>query len=114
MDQDGYIAKNQSCGGDDCDDLDKRTNPGVMTWVTDVPPATQPLRGDWNCDGRVDKQYATNLTCSGNGLIGCAGGSGFLSDPGCGGTGPFGTCESSGGLAPCMPVSTSSQTQGCM
>jgi hypothetical protein len=113
QDQDGYLAKG-SCGGNDCDDLDRNTNPGVTAFQTAMPPSTQPIAGDWNCDGRVQKQYPTNLACSGNGVLGCTGGNGFILDPGCGGAGPFGTCESSGGLAPCMPVSTSNEAQGCL
>jgi hypothetical protein len=118
QDHDGYIAQG-SCGGNDCDDQDPHTNPGVTAFQSAVPPSTQPLAGDWNCDGHVTKQYATNLACSGNALLGCMNTSGsnlngFIADPGCGAMGPYGTCMSSGGLAPCMPVATSNETQGCL
>lgn len=107
-DEDG--VRNVLCDnpkGTDCNDLD----PFIPHegFVADKPgPGAS---GDWNCDGKVTKQFPVNVNC---GLLANCGAAGFTGDPGCGESGSFVTCKPS--LLPlvlCDVKSTETVTQGC-
>src|SRR5207248_3265773 len=105
------------CGGNDCDDHDPYTHPGA-DFSTRAPHP--PTNGDWNCDGRVEKQYPSSLLCplNLNALGGqpCSAFSGFAADPGCGESNTFITCEPGGllvNLACVAPADAGTRPQGC-
>jgi hypothetical protein len=111
-DHDTYQAQGAICGGLDCDDHDPRANPGVMSFQTYAPQA--PTNGDWNCDGVVEKQYSTNVSC--NMLMlgpACVTFTGFTGDPACGSSGAFVQCTASTLGLTCTDGPTSMQVQGC-
>lgn len=88
LDDDGYIAK--TCdGGLDCDDLDPRAFPDA---AMRAEAGTDATRGDWNCNGVVEKLYPTNVTCFGATALACNSRRGFLGDPACGATGTYVQC----------------------
>jgi hypothetical protein len=111
-DKDGFVDR--ACdGGTDCDDDDRRANPSAG-FVRELP--TLVTGGDWNCNGSTTFEQPTNVSCSahtsdslGNG---CAL-QGFKANPGCGKTGDFVKCKSSGLLAPCAEESVVQLVQGC-
>jgi hypothetical protein len=109
-DRDTYSAEGDAtCWGYDCDDTDPHANPGVGMFQTYAPHP--PTNGDWNCDGKVDKQYPVNVVCSALPIAGCN--SGFTGDPPCGATAPFVQCMESM-LGFCMQGATIMQQQGCL
>ncbi len=63
-DHDGYKSMAVGCNGNDCCDTDANAHPGVTAYFT-APDACGSF--DYNCNGKVDAEYATNVTCSGNG-----------------------------------------------
>jgi hypothetical protein len=87
-DQDGHLSR--ACGGDDCDDGDRRIHPG-QDFVQEAP--VSPNIGDWNCDGAVTKEHKTGVSCQVGGNLGCAIGQGFVGSPACGAEGDFITCK---------------------
>jgi hypothetical protein len=106
QDGDGYIAEG-ACGGNDCCDTDPSANPGQVTFFTSADHCGS---FDYNCNGRIDYEYPTNLSCSGT-SFNCMGGSGFTGAPACGSLAPFCTCSPSGlGCAASCGMSTQ---QGC-
>lgn len=109
-DGDGYLATGATGAGTDCCDTDRNANPGQKQFFT-VADACNSF--DYDCDGKLEPEYATNLACTGTGLTGCKGGPGFIGDPACGTTGPWASsCQGLGALA-CQPGATTSQAQGC-
>jgi hypothetical protein len=102
QDRDGFLAKNPTCGGDDCDDNDPHRNPGVKSYVDTVT-----TDGDWNCDGTVEKESRPNVECS---PLACLFVAGMTTDPGCGQTGTFITCAYQ---ASCAIASSTQKKQGC-
>jgi hypothetical protein len=106
-DEDGLRSSDASCPapGRDCEDLD----PFVPHdgFVADMPVSGQ--SGDWDCSGKVEKQYTSNLSCGR--LLGDCNGEGFSGDPSCGESGEFVVCaKSTGG---CVVRGTEIRTQGC-
>lgn len=118
VDDDGYHkadAGTCSAGIDagelDCDDNDKRRNPGVTMFLTD-PTAN----GDWNCNKSVEKQFPINVSCGGIlGQAACNVAIGFAGDPACGASASYVTCVwNLVAIPPLCSVSTTiSQPQGC-
>jgi hypothetical protein len=106
-DKDGYRAT--SCGGNDCDDNDRRAHPN-QDFLRD--PATAPMFGNWDCMGAIEKQTAVNAGfCSSRGPLNCTTpNGGFVGDPGCGEAGTIQICT---GSNPCNIVTTFTQAQGC-
>lgn len=114
-DKDGFkpseagIACAVGVGLGDCDDLDPRAFPDAG-FRTDQP--TPDTRGDWNCDGKVVRQYNVNIDCSQyNGVPSCGSIEGFLGDPACGQASTYVHCA--GLTLTCSNGSTESRTQGC-
>jgi hypothetical protein len=109
-DNDGYLAQGSPCMGTDCCDTDPNAHPGQTQFFT-----TADSCGSFNyhCGASVITEYLTNITCSGNGVVGCAGGPGFTGNPACGTSAPFSYCMSPGGLAACVPTSSMMGAQGC-
>ena len=104
QDNDGFLAKNPTCGGNDCDDNDPHRNPGVTAYV-DTPTAD----GDWNCNGIVEKESPPNVAC-GPLTLTCPFAAGMTADPGCGQTGTYVTCAYRGS---CVIASSTPKTQAC-
>ncbi len=94
-DGDGHRAPGGSCGGFDCDDGDKNANPGVMTHQT-LSVAGKSHKGDWNCNGTVEKLVPINQSCPLTAGGACDGTKGFQGDPACGASGNYLTCKSNG------------------
>lgn len=118
VDDDGYRKADAgacSAGIDaaalDCDDNDKRRNPGVTMFLTD-PTAD----GDWNCNKSVEKQFPTNVNCGGIlAQAACNVAIGFAGDPACGASASYVTCVWSVLAIPplCSVGTTLPQPQGC-
>jgi hypothetical protein len=107
-DLDTYHAEG-GCGGNDCCDIDKQVHPGQTKFFTDASACGS---FDYDCNGKADPQYPTSITCGGTGALGCTGGPGYMSDPGCGNSGTYYQCVPNGALA-CKPGSPVTQVQGC-
>lgn len=113
-DNDGFLRTGCGDAGEDaatdCNDDDTRYRPN-QGFVSALP---EPGRsGDWNCDGKIEKVYPTNVKCSLISLTSCAGAHGFEGDPGCGEEGKFIHCESPIGLLLCVPGKTETRRQAC-
>lgn len=108
-DEDGVRSNNPVCDppGTDCNDLDDFIPHQGFVASKPAPGAT----GDWDCDGKVTKQFPVNVSC---GLLSNCNAAGFTGDPGCGESGTFVTCKPSLvlGIA-CAVKSTETVTQGC-
>lgn len=102
-DHDGY--KSPSCGGNDCNDDDPRVNPGVTSFVYDVPDAA-PF-GDWNCDGQVVKTYPNVISLC---TTSC-GAQGFEAVVDCGMSATLVQCV---GSITCTKADAGLHTQGCL
>jgi hypothetical protein len=107
-DEDGVRSDNPACDpvGSDCNDLD----PFIPHdgFVADKPVGHA---GDWDCDGKVTKQFPVNVSC---GLLSDCAAAGFTSDPACGATGTYVTCKKSlVPLAICEEAARDSRAQGC-
>jgi hypothetical protein len=111
QDKDGYRAATAQCGGNDCCDNDALAHPNETLFYTTADNCGS---FDYNCDGSIETEYTFDLTCSGTPALGCKGGSGFIGDPGCGVSGPYGTCQANGSLTTCSAGSISTDEQGCM
>jgi hypothetical protein len=109
QDQDHFNAKDQTCGGNDCDDHDPRAYPTEPDFLTDPPHA--PTNGDWNCDGMIELQWARGMSCGLLSLGNCAATQGFKDTPGCGEVGSFVQCQVSGLL--CVEGTPAPMTEGC-
>ena len=110
QDGDGYMARGSPCNGTDCCDTDPNANPGQAQFFVVADGCGS---FDYNCDGKLETEYTTDIACTGTPLTGCKGGPGFVGDPACGTTGPWASaCQGSGALG-CQPDSTTTQTQGC-
>jgi hypothetical protein len=114
VDKDGYRAK--SCGGTDCCDIDPDAHPypdaGTVPWFTVAADSCGSW--DYNCDGTVEYEFLSSVTCSGTGATGCNGGPGFTTNQGCGtSAATYSNCEPNG-LLTCKAVADPmSVTQGC-
>jgi hypothetical protein len=108
-DKDTYRAEGGTCEGNDCCDTDDAAYPGAKTFFYQADNCGS---FDYDCNGKIDPEYPISLTCGGTAATGCTGGSGFLTDPGCGNTAPLYTCVGNGLLA-CTPGTPISQRQGC-
>lgn len=109
QDLDTYHAAGGNCGGNDCCDTDNQAHPNQTAFFTS---ASKCGSFDYNCNGKNDPQYPTSISCGGTGALGCTGGPGYMSDPGCGNSGTFYQCVPNGALA-CKPGSPVTQVQGC-
>jgi hypothetical protein len=110
FDHDTYKAKGATCGGNDCCDTDNKANPGQQGYF----PATDACGSfDYDCSGKLEPEYSSNIVCGGTGLTGCTGGPGFVgADPGCGNTAVYGVCVPNGTLA-CKPGQFTNVQQAC-
>lgn len=115
-DQDGFFRRGGGCDGGpgavyDCDDDDKLIKPS-QGFVDDFQWSSgHPIAYDWNCDGHVDRAYATNLKCGGTVLTGCTGGQGFQGNgPGCGSPGDYFECKAVNGFCAAAKIDTRNQT----
>jgi hypothetical protein len=113
-DHDGYLAGADvsTCGGNDCDDTDAHANPGVVSFQYWLPLGK--MNGDWNCNGKVDKQYQTKINCSSLVNVQCNTIQGFTDDPGCSMLGNFVQCTSTLIGVNCMDGPGQPVRQGCM
>lgn len=109
-DKDGVKAKGDPCGGTDCDDNDPNARPGITEFQT-FDATGKPHGGDWNCDGDIEKQYKVDVSCGLLGGAACGMTKGFTSNPGCGKTGEYVQCSTSGTF--CVPGTPKTETQGC-
>lgn len=113
-DTDGFKERDGGCEGGpgavyDCDDGDRDIRP-TQTFVDDFHwTSVHPVPFDWNCDGKVDKAYPTNLKCGGTVLTGCTGGQGFKGDPTCGTGEDYFECKGVNGLCAAAKVDTRNQ-----
>lgn len=107
-DEDGDGHRRIDCGGDDCDDDDKRTHPDAG-FVSDF--AAAPRFGDWNCNGVLELRYKTNASCAGPDEVLCGLRDGFVGAPDCGVAAPYINCSLSGGA--CGILTNPTRTQGC-
>lgn len=63
-DGDGDKKPGAGCGGNDCDDGDKRRNSKVTAFLDYSPAGTMPAHaGDWDCSGGVVREYTDNINC---------------------------------------------------
>lgn len=112
----GCVDAGVDAGPLDCNDFDSRYHPG-QGFVPDKP--TPPGTGDWDCNTRIDHLYAANLDCTKvNPGATCDGTFGFEDNPGCGESGTYVKCKTSGGIGPvlatCIVESRSlGTTQAC-
>lgn len=101
--------------GVDCDDFDPLRNPSAG--LTDEPPDEgQVPKGDWNCDGRVDKAYDVGLNCRYVGIPGtCTGGPAYKgTGPGCGLPADYFRCKDLGALTGgCVEEKIDTRIQTC-
>ena len=100
-DCDGDGDKTPACGGNDCDDHDER----VRSTQTEFIDAPSNRAGDWNCDGKVERESDGGVTCTRLLDAGWAADAsikeieaacvveGFAFDPGCGEVGDYVHCE---------------------
>lgn len=109
QDNDNHHAEGGTCGGDDCCDISFDTHPG-QTAFFNVANACHSF--DYDCSGKEEPQYPSNIKCGGTGALGCTGGPGYITDPGCGQSGLFYTCVGNGALA-CQPGQPTSVRQQC-
>jgi hypothetical protein len=106
QDQDTYKADGSACGGNDCCDIDKLVHPGQTGWFQH-PNACGNY--DYDCSGKEEGEYPSNINCAG--LLGCPPNSGYLTDPGCGNSGPLYTCVLAG--ISCTLGTPIAQVQAC-
>ncbi|MBX3229836.1 MAG: hypothetical protein KIT84_05835 [Labilithrix sp.] len=117
-DCDGDLSLNRSCElppdeRPDCDDFDPLVYPGqdfvASPWD---PQSSHPTPNDWNCDGKVTKQFDYGIKCS---LTDCT--EGFAIDVPCGATGTYNICKPAlnvlGLVTLCSVGSTEQRIQGC-
>lgn len=60
-DRDGDGEPNEGCGGEDCDDDDRRVHPGQEEFFDQE---SETVDFDYNCSGDIEREYPTPLTCS--------------------------------------------------
>ena len=104
-DEDGFLAI--ECDGGDCDDRDPRRNPNAG-FVLDPPPLDK-HKGDWNCNGVVEKEGDAGTSCAGLGAVDCPNREGFEADPACGQTANYIRCSFA---LSCTPT-VSTKPRGC-
>jgi hypothetical protein len=102
-DNDSFKSREAGCGGNDCNDLNTNVRPN-QTYV--AAKSEPPVNGDWNCDGKVEKQYDSNLGCS----LGLGGREGFENDPPCGSESDLYRCTC---LVGCSKEFLRKATQAC-
>jgi hypothetical protein len=94
-DKDGVKASGGACGGMDCDDNDSNATPNQTMFLT-LDITGKAHKGDWNCNGMVEKLIAVNQACPALSGAACDGTKGFQGDPACGTSGNYLTCKSNG------------------
>ena len=88
-DGDGHAAIGP-CGGDDCDDGDKRVYPGELVYH-DTPSPT--VGFDWDCSGVADRKPELLVTVECGAVPPCPTTVGYLAaPPPCGESAAWGTC----------------------
>jgi hypothetical protein len=104
LDQDGFRAVGQACGGTDCCDTDGRAHPGETSFFTSADACGS---FDYDCNGSDDSEFAiVNCTL---GFFACNG-SGFAAlPPACGVVATFDTCNLTVGCT----TAQSQVAQGC-
>ena len=107
-DNDGYEAQSETCGGNDCDDLDGLRHPDQL-YVSEPPDPGKD--GDWDCKQPIEKQYVINLNCSALLGLGCKPAQGYVNDPPCGSLADYYECRP--GLLSCNAVKIGTRRQGC-
>jgi hypothetical protein len=108
-DGDGYLAKTATCGGNDCDDSDRRVHPKQD--FVDEPPESGHT-GDWDCSGGIEKQYVHKLDCKTLLGLECnASAQGFVDDPPCGALADYYQCAPT--LLACEPSKIGQRRQAC-
>lgn len=111
-DQDKDPEPGATCGGNDCDDNDPRAYTGEPDFLTLAP--TPVTKGDWDCNGVVETEYATSFSCGALNTGACAGASGFKDTPGCGAqSANFITCKVNLAGLLCIVDTTATKYQGC-
>jgi hypothetical protein len=112
----GCVDAGVDAGPLDCNDFDSRYHPG-QKFVPYKP--TPPGTADWNCNNQVERLYESTVDCSkvAPGAT-CDGTFGFEDNPGCGDTGTFVKCKTSGGIGPVLATCivdsrTLGETQAC-
>jgi hypothetical protein len=91
-DDDGFLAENEACGGDDCDDADEDAHPGQADFFIS-PRASGGY--DYDCDGTAEPEVTDPLDCS------------LLLDTDCNGEGYSGSlpdCGEPGAWIQCAPT----------
>jgi len=125
QDGDGYLSNSSVCGGNDCCDTDSSVHPGQTGWFTQQSHCKT---FDYNCDGKDEPAYLSNLTCVLVWSVGCipvCGGTSCLCkgqscntgypgpDPGCGNAFQYDDCKPANAFS-CTPTSlVPSQVQAC-
>lgn len=114
-DKDGDMHKDPSCGGDDCDDTDKRAHPGVTG--LQYYPEVSPTFGDWNCDHTIDREVKVFGVACTSYLIAttnCAATIGYdVATVKCGAFANYVTCKN-GALLNCDIGTSVPKQQGCL
>ena len=88
QDGDGHKAMGPTCAGDDCCDIDANARPGQTLYYSSADGCGS---FDYDCNGKVDEQYAA-VSCS-LGFFTCSG-DGFATPvPACGATGTYDSCN---------------------
>lgn len=88
LDQDGFRASKQECGGNDCCDYDARAHPGEQAFFTTADACGS---FDYDCSGSDEPEFA-KVNCT-IGVFACNG-SGFeQSPPACGVVATFDACN---------------------
>jgi hypothetical protein len=117
-DGDGFLSWECLDAGDpmaDCADQDPRANPKAFFQTTPILPPMRPGLDPWdfNCDGKVNRQYGGPIQCPGFSIpSGCTPGPQYVMDaPDCGVTGVFAVCVPDG--IGCAGQMEGELAQGC-
>jgi hypothetical protein len=125
QDNDGYRSNSSACGGNDCCDTDANVHPGQTSWFTQQSNCKT---FDYNCNGKNEPAYSSNLSCVLVWSVGCIPVCGAASclckgqscttgypgpDPGCGNAFQFDDCKPANAFS-CTPTTlVQSQAQAC-
>jgi hypothetical protein len=111
-DMDTFSRADVVCGGSvggDCDDTDPLIKPG-QSFVDEPWSSTHLPKGDWNCDGNVEKQSPELFKCTGIAPE-CSLTEGFLGTPACGELADYFRCQKAG--VNCVAVKLTTKRQAC-
>jgi hypothetical protein len=106
----GCVDAGVDAGRIDCDDLDPLRFPG-QGYVEAVPSLAN--GGDWNCDTQVDRLFAHDVSCGTFAGAACSSAQGFTTNPGCGISGTYVTCQAGLGGLGCNVATSQSRVQKC-